>query len=128
MNLEERANKAVELKTNGGLNCCQAVVTVLADEVEMNIEDLNKIASGFAIGIGNMEATCGALIGAVMIASLKIGKGSIKYTRQISESFKEKCGAITCNVLKGFSNEKIFCPCEICVKNAVLAYGEVMGL
>ena len=30
-----------------------------------------SVAAGFCAGMGNLEATCGALIGAVMVAGLK---------------------------------------------------------
>ena len=35
MTIQERAEKAVELKNSGRCNCAQAVAAVLADQVEM---------------------------------------------------------------------------------------------
>ena len=66
MNILERAEKAAELKKNGVCNCAQAVASVLADQTDLSEEELMKINAGFAVGMGNMEATCGALIGAVI--------------------------------------------------------------
>ena len=43
-------------------------------------------------------------------------------------AFKEKCGAVTCQDLKRMTDGRPLCPCEECVRNAVLVYGEVMGL
>lgn len=126
MDFNELAKKAMDLKNNKHYNCCQAVVCALADETDIDYDILKRISSGFAAGLGNMEGTCGALIGACMIASLKKGDESIRYTREISERFNQKCGSITCKVLKGKVNKNIFLYCEDCVKNAVLAYGEVM--
>jgi hypothetical protein len=79
--------------------------------------------------MGNLEATCGALIGAGMIAGLKSeGNGTLKMTRTMIETFKERCGATKCGDLKSVKDGKVVCPCEECVRNAVLIYGEVMGL
>ncbi len=129
MDINVRAEKAAELKKHHGYNCCQAVTAVLADQTELSEEQLNNLAAGFCVGMGNMEATCGALIGAGMIAGLASkGSATVRFTRQISESFKNMCGAITCKTLKGMPDGKVLCPCDICVKNAVLAYGKVMGL
>lgn len=129
MNITERAAKAVELKTSGGYNCSQSVTTVFADHTELSEEQLKQISAGFCVGMGNMEATCGALIGAGMIAGLKTeGKGTLKVARQIQEEFKNRCGSIKCKELKAITDGKSLCPCEECVRNAVLIYGEVMGL
>ena len=69
MSFEERALKAVELRQNG-YNCCQAVAAALADLTSLTEDQLMQIASGFALGIGNMEGTCGALVGAAIAAGL----------------------------------------------------------
>ncbi len=129
MTINERAEKAAELKTMGGYNCSQAVTAVLADQTDLTDEQLKNITAGFCAGMGNLEATCGALIGAGMIAGLKTeGKGTLKLTRAIQESFKDKCGSIKCKELKTMTDGKPLCPCEDCVRNAVLIYGEVLGL
>ena len=127
MNIQQRAEKAVELKKSGSCNCCQAVAMALADQTGMEEQLLWQAAAGFGGGIGNMEGACGALCGAVIAAGLKSqGAGSVRYTRRINEAFKRMCGAITCKTLKGLDGGGVFCPCDECVKNAVLAYGEAM--
>ena len=68
MNIYERADKAAELKKRGVYNCAQAVASVLADQTDLTEEELLKINSGFAVGMGNMEATCGALVVSVKIS------------------------------------------------------------
>lgn len=129
MTITERAEKAVQLKNTGGYNCSQAVTAVLADQTDLTEEQLKHVAAGFCVGMGNMEATCGALIGAGMIAGLKTeGNGTLKLTRQILETFKEKCGAVRCKDLKAVTDGKPLCPCEECVRNAVMIYGEVVGI
>ena len=127
MTFEERADKAAQLKESG-YNCCQAVVAALSDLTEADTDKLMQLASGFALGIGNMEGTCGALVGASMIAGLVTGgRGTVRCTRRISEAFRDKSGSITCKELKGFPNGKMLSTCEQCVRNAVYAFGEVMG-
>ena len=129
MNLSDRVGKAVQLKTSGGYNCSQAVTAALADQTNLTEEQLKQISAGFCAGMGNLEATCGALIGAAMIAGLKTeGQGTLKITRQIQETFRERCGAIRCKDLKTVTDGKPLCPCEECVRNAVVIYGEIMGL
>ncbi|MCR4675085.1 MAG: C-GCAxxG-C-C family protein [Lachnospiraceae bacterium] len=129
MNLNERAQKAVSLKTTGGYNCSQAVTAAFADVTNLSEEQLKQISAGFCAGMGNMEATCGALIGAGMVAGLVTeGKGTLRLTRQIQEDFHDKCGAIKCKDLKVITDGKPLCPCEECVKNAVLICGETLGI
>ena len=129
MTIQERAEKAVELKTRGGYNCAQAVTAVLADQTGLTEEQLNQVSAGFCAGMGNMEATCGALIGAGMVAGLKTeGNGTLRNTRSLLETFKNHCGAVRCKDLKTITDGKPLCPCEECVRQAVLSYGEVVGL
>lgn len=147
------SEKAAELQESG-YNCCQSVVEALSGEIEMkemememememekikakeeakaeakvNKETLHKLASGFAVGMGNTEGTCGSLIGAIMIAGLKSGgKGAFRISRRINESFRSRSGAITCKELKRKVDGKELCPCGDCVRNAVKAYFEVMS-
>ncbi len=129
MTLNERAEKAVELKHSGKYNCAQSVTAALADQTDLSEEQLKQISAGFCAGMGNLEATCGALIGAGMIAGLKTeGKGTLGVTRQIQEEFARRCGALKCKDLKAVTDGKPLCPCEECVRNAVQIYGEVLGV
>lgn len=129
MTIQERAQRAVELKTGGGYNCSQAVTAALCDETSLTPEQLKQVAAGFCAGMGNLEATCGALIGAGMIAGLKTeGNGTLMQTKKILENFRDRCGATRCRDLKSVVDGKVLCPCEECVRNAVLSYGEVMNL
>ena len=129
MTIRERAERAVFLKTAGGCNCAQAVTAALADQTGLTETQMKQLSAGFCAGMGTMEATCGALIGAGMVAGMKTeGQGTLRCTRQIIEAFKEKCGAVTCRDLKRVTDGRPLCPCEECVRSAVLVYGDVMGL
>ncbi|MCR5605299.1 MAG: C-GCAxxG-C-C family protein [Treponema sp.] len=120
MTNEERAEKAANLKATGACNCCQAVLKVFADELKADETTLMQIGSGFAAGMGGMEGTCGAAVGAVMVAGmLKEGNGTPRFSRTILNNFKEKSGALTCKELKGVATGKVLCDCPDCVRNAV---------
>lgn len=71
MNIEERAAAAAELKATGKCNCTQSVVKVFEDKLPISVETLMKLTAGYAVGMGCMESTCGALIGAVMVAGMQ---------------------------------------------------------
>lgn len=128
MNVEERAAAAAELKATGKCNCTQAVVKVFEDKLPIDEETLMKLTAGYAAGMGCMEGTCGALIGAVMVAGiLTDGKGTPRVSKELVQSFEGKCGATICKDLKGIGTGKVLCPCHECVRNAVLVLGEVLG-
>lgn len=128
MNIEERAAAAAELKATGKCNCAQAVVKVFENELPIDDETLMKLTAGYAAGMGCMESICGALIGAVMVAGiLTDGKGTPRVSKELVQSFEGKCGATICKELKGIGTGKVLCPCPECVRNAVLALGEVLG-
>mgnify|MGYP002562591522 FL=1 len=126
MTIEERAARAVELKA--GCNCAQAVVLSYADKLPLEEETLKKLAAGYGGGMGCMEGTCGALVGAVVVAGmLTDGQGTGRYAREILLGFRERCGATICKDLKGVETGKVLCPCTECVRNAVLAAGAALG-
>ena len=54
MTIEERAIKAVKLKTTGGYNCSQAVTAALADQTNLTEEQLKHITAGFCAGMGGV--------------------------------------------------------------------------
>ena len=72
---------------------------------------------------------CGALVGAVMAEGLLTdGQGTGRYARSTLTGFQDRCGATVCKDLKGVETGKVLCPCNECVRNAVLAAGEALGL
>ncbi|MBR1457602.1 MAG: C_GCAxxG_C_C family protein [Oscillospiraceae bacterium] len=129
MNIEERAELAVARKAQGLCNCCQTVALALADQTPLSEEQLRNMAAGFAVGMGNMEGTCGALVAAVAVAGLQSeGRNTLRLARQISEGFRSRSGAVVCRELKGSGSGQPLCSCEDCVRNALRAYDEVVGL
>lgn len=127
MTIEERAAAAAELKATGKCNCTQAVLKVFEDILPVDDDALMKLSAGYAAGMGCMESTCGALIGAVMVAGIVTdGKGTPRISKELVQNFKEKCGATNCRDLKGIETGKVLCPCPECVRNAVLALGDII--
>ena len=126
MTTAERQDYAAKLKRE--MNCCQAVVRAFADTVSLDEATLTSLAAGFGSGMGTMEGSCGALVGAVMVAGLRTGgSGTMALSRRILPRFRELCGATICRELKGVDTGKPLCSCEDCVRNAVLAAAETLG-
>ncbi len=120
MTVEERQEKAVELKHNG-CNCAQAVLCAFADELEESPELLKKMGASFGGGMGCLEATCGALCAAEMILGMKKYNSIpiLKDASALHRGFTEKCGASICKDLKGRDTGVVLCECDDCVRNAV---------
>ena len=94
----------------------------------MPADKLMQLSAGFGSGMGTMEGSCGALVGAVMVAGLRTGgSGTMALSRRILPRFRELCGATICRELKGVDTGKPLCSCEDCVRNAVLAAAEALG-
>lgn len=125
---ERRTDKreyAVELK-HSGYNCCQAVLCSYADELKMPSELLKKMGACYGVGMGCMEATCGALCAAEMILGMKHYKGRpvLKSAAVLHERFRQMCGAAICKELKGRDTGVVLCECDDCVRNALTALAE----
>lgn len=102
MTIEERAELAVETFAAGRGNCTQSVLCAWEDKIPVDHDTLMKLGAGYGAGMGCMQATCGALIGAVMAAgSVTNGKGTPRTARSILTSFQEKSGATICKDFKG---------------------------
>ena len=126
METQDRIELGARLKRE--MNCCQAVVRVYADRLGDNAEVLLKTSSGFGSGMGTMDGTCGALVGAGMVASNLAPDGvAMKLSRQILPRFRELCGATICRELKGVGTGKVLCGCEDCVRNAIRAMEESLA-
>ncbi|MCI5919221.1 MAG: C-GCAxxG-C-C family protein [Roseburia sp.] len=118
--MESKVNEAAQRKMCG-YNCAQAVACTYCKLADMDEETAKNLAQGFAVGMGgSMEATCGALIGAVM--ALGIIKNNPQETmqgaRRIISKFKEQNGTVVCKELKGVTDGVVKRECIDCVKEA----------
>jgi len=74
-----------------------------------------RIASGFAGGIGNSGAVCGAVVGGVMAIGLKLGRAetmegmlqNLGVARDFRRRFEEEMGEIGCRELTGLDLSKV---------------------
>ena len=116
----DRCEVAVELK-HTGLNCAQAVLCAFAEELGMEVEQLKKLGASFGVGMGCMEATCGALIAAEMILGLEKyeGKPILRDASAMFRRFNDMCKGTICKDLKGRDTGKVLCECDDCVRCAV---------
>lgn len=114
------AEYAVRLK-HSGHNCCQAVLCAFAHRTETPAEALRALGAAFGAGMGCLEATCGALIGAQMLLGMEKyrGRPMLRDAAQVHNRFREMCGASICRELKGRDTGVVLCECDDCVRNAV---------
>ena len=90
--MESRVEQAAERKMCG-YNCAQAVACTYCDLAGIDEETVRNLTQGFAAGIGgSMEATCGAVIGAVNILGLinKNPQRTMQGSRKIINRFNRK--------------------------------------
>lgn len=91
-------------------NCCQKTFSSAAEYVDLEEEQILKIASGFGGGMQRGEV-CGCVTGALMAIGMKYGsddptdevaRGLVKqYSDAYVAAFKEKFGTILCRELLG---------------------------
>ena len=126
--MESRKEKAAELKRCGTHNCTQAVLCTYCDYTGLDEDTIKHIGNGFAAGMGNMEGTCGAIIGAGIVLGLatKDKALSLKGTRYIMEKFQERNGATQCKLLKGIGTGKPLRECPLCVADASQFLEEIL--
>ena len=116
----EREERAVWLKHHGH-NCCQSVIKALTEDdaaiSDVEREVLHRAGAGFRTGMGGMEATCGALCGAVMVAGLKLPDTVVagKAAKQMHERLKSRR-----------PDGRFVCDCDDCVRHGVRVFGEIM--
>jgi C_GCAxxG_C_C family probable redox protein len=118
--METRKEIAAEKKRCGSHNCTQAVVCTYHDYTGIDEDTLKNVGNAFAAGMGNMEGTCGALVGAGVVLGLstKDKAKSIKTMRQIMTQFQQRNGATQCRLLKGVGKGKVLRECPLCVADA----------
>ena len=115
-----RKEIAAEKKRCNSHNCAQAILHTYADVAGISEEAAMNIAGAFGGGMGNMEGTCGALVGAGLVVGLvnKDKVKSMKQKRQIMTRFQERNGATQCKLLKGVGTKNVLRECPLCVADA----------
>lgn len=118
--MESRKEIAVEFIRRKTHNCTQAVLCAYCDKTGLDEETIMQAGNSFAAGMGNMEGTCGAIVGAGIVLGLatKDKAKSVNGMRQIMSKFQERNGAIQCKLLKGVGTGKVLRECPLCVADA----------
>ena len=115
-----RKEIAAEKERCNSHNCAQAILHTYADVAGIDEEVAMDIANAFGAGMGNMEGTCGALVGAGMVLGMvrKDKAKSMKQMREIMTKFQERNGATQCKLLKGVGTKTVLRACPDCVADA----------
>lgn len=118
--MESRKELAAEKKRCGSHNCTQAILCTYHDYTGLDEEIIKHVGNSFAAGMGNMEGTCGAIVGAGIVYGLaaRDKAKSVRGMRQIMEKFQERNGATQCKQLKGVGTGKVLRECPMCVADA----------
>lgn len=97
-------------KFSRGANCAQSVLLTYCNELDLDMNSLLKIGTGFGGGMRQGEV-CGAVAGAIMVLGLKYGPDKIEdneakekvyeMVRIFSERFKNMNCSIVCKDLLG---------------------------
>lgn len=118
--METRKHIASEKKRCNSHNCAQAVICTYCDLVGLPEETALDIAGAYGTRMGNMEGTCGALVGAGMILGLATKDRNLSRSRMktIMMRFQERNGATQCRQLKGIGTGKVLRDCPDCVADA----------
>ena len=118
--METRKFDAAEKKRCGSHNCAQAVLCSYCDLTGIDEETSRNMTTAFAAGMGNMEGTCGAIVGAGIALSLitKDKVKAVKGMREIMTRFEERNKATQCKLLKGVETKQVLRECPDCVADA----------
>lgn len=118
--MESRKRIAAEKKRCNSHNCAQAVLHTYADVAGISEEAAMNMAGAFGGGMGCMEGTCGALVGAGLVLGMvnKDKAKSMKQMRQVMTKFQERNGATQCKLLKGIGTKVVLRECPLCVADA----------
>ena len=118
--METRKHITSEKLQSGSHNCAQAIVSTYADIIDLDESTAKNVANAFGGGMGNMEGTCGALVGSGIVLGLatRDKATSRKCMRQIMMRFQERNGATQCMMLKGVGTGVVLRECTGCVADA----------
>ena len=118
--MENRKKLAAEKKASGKYNCAQAVLCTYSDLTGLDEETSKNLCNSFAAGMGNMEGTCGALVGAGIVLGMvtKDKIKSMKGMKTMMGKFLERNHATQCRILKGVETKQVLRECPLCVADA----------
>ncbi len=118
--MDTRKNIAAEKKRSGQYNCAQSIVSTYCDLMNMDETSVCALTRGFAAGMGNMQGTCGAIVGATMVLSAVYPNRveTVKHTALLMRLFEQRNHATQCYMLKGIDTGTPLRACPDCVADA----------
>lgn len=129
MFMSSLVEKAI-MNHRSGYNCSQAVACAFCNEVGISEELMYQMMEGYGFGMGSMEGVCGALSGAIVVASLKVSQNNpsaencrgevYNVSKEILKGFQEKNKSIICKELKGVGSGNVLRECPGCVADAAV--------
>lgn len=103
-------NRATKILMEGNV-WAESVLLAVCQELDFKVENeiIPKIAFGFAGGLGNTGAVCGAVAGGVMAISLLCERGetmeesfrTLEVIKEFRRRFEDEMGHISCRELTG---------------------------
>ena len=135
--LKNPAEEAVEL-FEGGLYCSEAILQTYNSRLRLGLNDAAlRMATAFGAGLGGSRCLCGALSGAVLVASAIKGRttagesegGLFELTQQLHDRFRGRFNATCCRTLTrpvewGTAEHHLYC--NRFVKGAVEILAELL--
>lgn len=107
-----KGEKAKEIFIQG-YNCAQAVLMSYSEEFGIDRKTAARISCGLGGGIARTRETCGAVLGAVMVISLRYSDGSPDDKKKaysagsaFIQEFEEHNGSSLCKVLLGLEQKE----------------------
>ena len=123
-----RVEQALDIKRSKKYSCSQAVGCAYCEEVHMEETEMFRLMSGFGLGMGGFEGTCGAVSAGIAVIGLLMGENSdegsnkvqvYKVAKEYTRRFKEKNKSLICKELKGIETGEVLRSCNGCVEDAV---------
>ncbi len=106
--MSEKANRARELFLQG-YNCAQSVAGAFAEDMQLPLDTVTRMVSGFGGGFGRLREVCGAVSGMTFAASVLRGYCDPKAAQEktqvyamiqtLAGRFREQNGTIICREL-----------------------------
>ena len=135
--MSDRIQKALD-NHNKNYKCCQSVACAYCDLLGIDEATMFKAGEAFGLGMGNMEGTCGAIAGAVLLAGFKNSSANLekpnskastyKLSAAILKAFEEKNGATLCHVIKGRDTGNVLRSCSGCIEDAAQIAEDILNL
>jgi C_GCAxxG_C_C family probable redox protein len=109
----EAAIKMARERFDDGMNCAQAVSSVINDTYGLNVEAIPRMMAPFGGGVSRCDELCGAVTGAVAAIGMVFGRDGeeaaeskelcYELTRRFVKEFRRLRGATHCTDLLGIN-------------------------